>query len=220
MVEFEEILLVENASILLIETRKITDVIICAPHHAPGGVISLPCKEHPQSDENAGIIARKVAEKLNASSIIACNYHIDVNKNLGTDYSLQIAKWKPIFLIEIHGHSGERIGRCNLGKTKDEAKRGIEISSGSADQNRLSIEFARILQKKLSENPELKTLTTCGDFNNIHYTARSTATITSGNWKALHIELPPMLRKNGNELPEIANGFIDILVETIKEVCQ
>ncbi|MBC8489713.1 MAG: hypothetical protein H8D45_27150 [Bacteroidetes bacterium] len=215
-----EAILKSKKTILFAEKRRMTRIVIGSPHHAPGGVENLPCKEHPDADENSGIIARRVAEKLRASSIIACNYHIDANKNLGTDYSLQIAKWKPKYLIEIHGHSGKKTGNHRHRKTGEKAKTRIEISSGSESRNELSKKFASVLQKKLEQNPELKTLTVYGDFNEIRFTASKTATITSGNWKALHIELPPMLRKNGKKLPKIANGFINILEETIAEVCK
>lgn len=215
-----EAILRSKKTILFVEKRRITRIVIGSPHHAPGGVEKLRCREHPEADENSGIISRRVAEKLHASSIIACNYHIDANKSLGTDYAIQIAKWKSKYLIEIHGHSGKKIGNHIHRKTGEEAKKGIEISSGSVSRNKLSKEFASVLQKKLEQKPELKTLTAYGDFNKIRFTASNTATITCGNWKALHIELPPMLRKNGTKLPKNADGFINILAETITEVCK
>ena len=215
-----EAILRSKKTILFAEKRRMTSIVIGSPHHAPGGVEKLRCKEHPEADENSGIIARRVAEKLNASSIIACNYHIDANKNLGTDYALQIAKWKSKYLIEIHGHSEKKIGNHKHRKIGEEAKKGIEISSGSEGRNKLSKEFASVLQKKLEQNSELKTLKACGDFKKIYFTASKTATITSGNWKALHIELPPMLRKKGTKLPKNADDFINILAETIAEVCK
>jgi hypothetical protein len=89
----EIILSNKTASILLIEERERKDIIICAPHHSVGGIKSLPCPEHPDSDENSGLIARQIAEYLNLSSIIACNYRIDPNKNLRTDYSIQMSVW-------------------------------------------------------------------------------------------------------------------------------
>lgn len=216
-----EKILKSKKTILFAKKRKITCIVIGSPHHAPGGVEKLHCNEHLESDENSGIIARRVAEKLHASSIIACNYHIDANKNLGTDYSLRITKWKPKYLIEIHGHGGKKKEMYQHLNTCDKASKAIEISAGSVSRNKLSKEFASVLQKKLEQKPKLKTLTAYGDFNIIRLTASKTATITSGNWKALHIELPPKVRINSNnELPENTNDFIDILTETIREVCK
>ena len=204
-----ESMLTRNETTLLAENRRNNKIVIGAPHHAPGGIETLPCEEHRDSDENAGIIARRVADKLNVCSIIACNYHIDANKSLGTDYSIQIIKWDPKYLIEIHGHGGESTSPKNC----------IEISAGSIEKNSLSIKFAGNLKKKLEANPNFKTVPVNGDFNKIHFKAKNTATITSGNWEALHIELPPTLRKDGNDLPSSTNEFIDILSETISEIC-
>jgi len=204
-----EAILESKKTTLLVEKRAKTRIVIGSPHHAPVGVEHLPCKEHPDSDENAGIIARRIAENIRASSIIACNYHIDANKSLGTDYSLQIINWNPKYLIEIHGHSGR--------KTK--AKNEIEISSGSIEQNDLSVKFASKLQEKLSMAPGLNQIPVNGNFKELYFRASNTATITSGRWKALHIELPPILRKEGTNLPGIANDFINLLSETILEIC-
>lgn len=221
MINHEKILY-SKKTILFIEKRRIPRIVIGSPHHAPGGVENLPCKEHPHSDENAGLIARRVAEKIHASSIIACNYHIDANKSLGTDYSLQIVKWKPKFLIEIHGHKGEKLGNLKNKnrKTGKNAENGIEISAGSANKNIMSIKFASVLHEKLKLDINLKTITPYGDFNKIRFTASKTATITCDNWKALHIELPRKLRINGKKLPTVATDFINILAETISEVCK
>lgn len=217
-----EIILKSKKTILFAEKRRMTSIVIGSPHHAPGGVEKLKCNEHLESDENSGIIARRVAEKLHVSSIIACNYHIDANKSLGTDYSLQIIKWKPKYLIEIHGHGGRIKDNHEHLNTKDKAEKAIEISSGSDVNNELSKKFAAVLQDKLNENSELKFLTVHGDLGKIYFKASDSATIVCGNWKALHIELPPKLRKRngGKELPEIANDFIDILAEIIEKVCK
>jgi hypothetical protein len=204
-----ESMLTRNETTLLVENRRNNKIVIGAPHHAPGGIVTLPCEEHRDSDENTGIIARRVAEKLNVCSIIACNYQVDANKSLGTDYSIQIIKWEPKYLIEIHGHGGKSTNPKNC----------IEISAGSIGKNGLSIKFACNLKKKFEANPNFESIPVKGDFNEIHFKAENTATITSGNWEALHIELPPNLRKNGNDLPSNINEFIDILSETISEIC-
>ena len=65
---------------LLAEERGLTSVVIAAPHHAPEGVTSLPCEEHPVSDENAGFLARYLAERLDASSVLASNARKDAHQ--------------------------------------------------------------------------------------------------------------------------------------------
>lgn len=204
-----ESILTRTETTLLAEKRRNSSIVIGAPHHAPGGTATIPCKEHPDSDENVGIIARRIADSLNVCSIIACNYHIDANKSLWTDYSLQIIQWNPKYLIEIHGHGGKITNPKNC----------IEISAGSVEKNDLSLKFASNLKKRLECNPDLKSIAVNGDFGKIHFKAKNTATITSGFWDALHIELPPALRKNGNDLPVVATEFIDILSDTISEIC-
>ena len=105
-----------DTSLLIIEKRGHTDIIVGVPHHAPAGVDQLPCPEHNKSDENTGFLGRYLAEILDACSIIACNYTVDVNKYFRTDYCMQIAKWDPKVLVEIHGHGSGKaksdIFRC------------------------------------------------------------------------------------------------------------
>lgn len=93
-----------ETSLLIIEERARHDIVVGVPHHAPAGVSQLPCPEHRPSDENAGFIGRHLAERLGCCSVIACNYTIDANKHLRSDYTMQIAAWRPTVLIEIHGH--------------------------------------------------------------------------------------------------------------------
>ena len=143
----EQILLLETASILLIEERERKDILIGAPHHSVGGVKFLPCVEHPDADENSGFIARQIAEALKLSSIIACNYRVDPNKNLRTDYSMQIAQWTPKFLIEIHGHGAKSI-----------SDNFIEISAGSLKRNNFSKLFASTLQDNYQAMTDLKNM--------------------------------------------------------------
>ncbi|MBS1761728.1 MAG: hypothetical protein JSR00_02530 [Bacteroidetes bacterium] len=206
----DQILINKTASILLIEERDNNEVIICAPHHTLGGVKDMPCPEHTDGDENTGFIARQLAEQIKSSSVIACNYRIDPNKNLTTDYSTQIAKWKPKYLIEIHGHGARK--RDNF---------CIEVSSGKIERNEISKLFATTLKNKFRDNDILKDYKVCGDFNHIYFKAAKTATIIDDRWTPIHIELPPSIRldKDSN-LPTFAAEFIKYLNETISEICK
>ncbi len=207
----EQILLLEMASILLIEERQRKDIVIGAPHHSVGGVKNLPCLEHPDADENSGFIARHIAEALQLSSIVACNYRIDPNKNLRTDYSMQIAQWTPKYLVEIHGHGAKSVSDSL-----------IEITAGSSTRNDFSKLFAATLQTKLSSNEELKKYEAIGDFSRLHFKGTKSATIVDERWTPLQIELPPSLRLNpaDNKLPKVATDFTLFLIETINEVCK
>lgn len=200
----------KSSSILLIEERTRKDIIICAPHHTIGGIKALPCPEHPESDENTGLIAREIAEFLSASSIIACNYRIDPNKNLRTDYSLQILHWNPKYLIEIHGHGGKRV---------DGNK--IEISSGNSDRSSYSIGLAKQLKENMTKYLDLNEYEVIGDFNKIHFKAQTSATITYKNWVPFHIEIPPSLRLDPltQLLPTKASNFIKSLIASISDFC-
>lgn len=198
----------KKTSILLMEQGERTDIVIGAPHHTLGGIEHMPCDEHKPGDENTGFIARAVAKLLNASFIIACNYRIDPNKKLSTDYARIIEKWAPKYLIEIHGHGGAKISRNN-----------VEISSGNIERNEISKKFASILQAKFQTHADLKTFKVCGDFNNIYYKASESKTITCDKWIPLHIELPPSIRKNkDNGLPDYFDAFNDFLAQSIKEI--
>lgn len=199
-----------KASILWIEERERKDIIVCAPHHTLGGIKNMPCPEHTDGDENTGFIALKIAEKLNLSSIIACNYTFDPNKSLKTDYSTQIIKWNPKFLIEIHGHGARKI--------KDSK---IEISSGSLDRNDISKVFSQKLSEYLNNIDALKSYVVDGDFNNIHFKATNTATVTHKVWTSFHIELPPSIRLDEqNKLPTYIDEFVNCITKTIKEICK
>lgn len=206
----EEILSIRDASILLIEERERRDIVIGAPHHSIGGVKFLPCKEHPDADENSGFIAKQIAETLKLSSIIACNYRTDPNKYLGTDYSKQIIEWAPKYLIEIHGHGAKSI---DLNK--------IEVSSGCLKRNDFSKLFASTLQSKLNSNINLKNYLVEGDFNNLYFKGLKSATIVEDRWTSLQIELPPSIRidPSNDHLPIITAVFTKYLIETISEIC-
>jgi len=205
-----QILFDKKASILLIEQRDNDAVIIGAPHHTLGGIKNMPCPEHTDGDENTGFIAQQLAEQINSSSIIACNYRVDPNKNLSTDYSTQIAKWNPKFLIEIHGHGARKIDNyC------------IEISSGKIERNEISKLFATTLKNKFQDNQCLRGYKVCGDFNQIYFKAAKTATIIDDRWTPIHIELPPSIRLDKeNNLPTFTVDLIKYLNETINEVCK
>lgn len=198
-------------SILIIQDRDKKGIVIGAPHHTVGGVKHMPCAEHTDGDENTGFIASEIALSLNIPSIIACNYTIDPNKSLTTDYAVQIAKWKPKYLIEIHGHGAKKVS--------DET---IEISCGSIGRNKQSIDFSALLQDKLAKSDiaDLHKYTVAGDFLKLHFQAAKSKTITDDRWILFHIELPPSLRIDANnKLPIYANEFISFLIETIEESC-
>lgn len=187
---------------LLITLGDVKEVVIGVPHHAPLGVHNLPCKEHPNADENAGFLGYEIARLLNCNSIIACNSPVDANKNKDSDYSKNILSWKPNFLVEIHGHGGIS------------AKYDIEISSGSTTKNFWSKDISERLRAKLSTTPLLQRYTLSGDFNTIRLKARNSFTITTNEWIAYHIELPKSIR----ESKEKYSLFCGFLAETIGEI--
>lgn len=168
---------------LIIETRKRSDIVVGVPHHAPAGIPYLPCPEHSDSDENTGFIGRHLADQLDCCSIIACNYTIDPNKHLHSDYTQQIAKWHPSILIEIHGH----------GKVR--SKFDVEVSCGSAQQTIFSEDIAAAINQEISADPELVDVSVCGRFRDLYFRATKTLTITDERWIAYHIELSSRLRK-------------------------
>jgi hypothetical protein len=206
------LMLESTSTSLLIEERSINNIVIGVPHHAPAGKKCLPCPEHKDSDENAGFLGRYIAEELDCCSVIACNYTMDVNKCSNSDYAVQIAKWKPRVLVEIHGHGGEKTNKGNH----------IEISSGSKKNELNSNTLAEKLREKLSEIEQLKNLIICGEFDSLQFQASKTATITDHRWKAFHIELPPSLRIVGNgkrgKPPQSGYKFCDYLVESLEEM--
>lgn len=197
-------------SLLIIEQRRRKDIVIGVPHHAPGGNANLPCPEHTDADENAGFLGRYVAEKLGCCSIIACNYTLDVNKSLHSDYATQIKRWNPSVLVEVHGHGAAR------------ARSDVEISSGSSAKNTSSTALANKLTSLLANSEDLKRLSICGDYGGIYFKASSSVTITSRDWLAYHIELPPKLRKATVDgitvVPKVAHEFCDALVVALEEM--
>jgi hypothetical protein len=205
--EIDQLLNVNDHSILLIRERQRKDIVVGVPHHAPAGFPKLPCPDHPDSDENAGFLGNYLSEKINCCNVIACNYTFDSNKCLRSDYSMQISKWMPKILIEIHGHSGN--------KTKND----IEISSGSIVNNHYSMDFAEKILSRCSIVGELKDISICGDFNKLKYRASNTATVTDNRWLAYHIELSPKFRINSDKSnykpPFLGYKFCDVLFETL-----
>jgi hypothetical protein len=187
---------------LLSTQGKVREVVVGVPHHAPLGVPTLPCKEHPYADENAGLIGYEVARLLNCNSIIACNSPIDPNKHKDSEYCKKILAWKPKFLIEIHGHSG------------NSAKFDIEISSGSTTKNFWSKEMAERIRAKLFTNPQFHGYTLSGDIDQIYFKAKKSYTIATNKWVAFHIELPKSIRESKDK----HSLFCKSLAETTSEL--
>ena len=187
---------------LLITVGKVKEIVIGVPHHAPLGVSNLPCKEHPYADENSGYLGYEVARLLNCSSIIACNSHIDPNKDKDSDYCKNIMSWKPKILVEIHGHGGK------------DANFDIEISSGSSSKNIWSKKLAEGLRTQFTKLPLLQGYTLSGNFNAIHFKAKNSFTISTSEWVAFHIELPKSIRESKNKY----SIFCDSLAEAINEI--
>jgi hypothetical protein len=207
-----DLLDVTYPSMLIIEKRESNKIVVGVPHHAPAGTTKLPCREHEESDENTGHLGHYLAERLRCSSVIACNYTFDVNKCLRTDYSMQIAKWSPATLVEIHAHSGKGKQHPN----------DVEISCGSESRNKFSIALATKLKKALCESLEPDDLSINGNFRAIpkHLRATRTLTITNDRWLAYHLELAPKLRIPETRIgrpPGIGFRFCDRLAEVLGE---
>jgi hypothetical protein len=200
----ENLLEFRDQSLLIIEERDNKEAVIAVPHHAPLGVEELPCKEHKIADENAGLLGLYTAKNLECCLIIACNYFLDSNKNVTSDYFNKIMKWAPKLLIEIHGH-GSRSARYD-----------IEISSGNSKRNKWSIEMANRLEKKMGMDSNLQQYSISGDFNNIYFKASLTKTINSDNWTPFHIELPKSLRAEKKQY----QPFCEFLSQSVIEILQ
>ena len=209
-----------TVSILIIEERTNSNFVIGVPHHAPAGIKSLRCKDKNGkdrvSDENTGFLGRYIAKKLDCHNVITCNYTFDVNKYFRSDYTMQIAQWNPIYLVEIHGHSSK--------KTKND----IEISSGKIN-NKYSMDLAKKLKDKCSKNNILRNVikkSIIGDYNDnsLYYKAKDAVTINDSRWLPFHIELPQQLRIPTNtkvgKPPKEGYLFCDCLVEALNEICR
>jgi hypothetical protein len=205
----ETLLEITDVSLLMIEDRPKKSIVVGVPHHAPAGKETLPCLEHQEADENAGYLGRYLAEKLRCCSVIACNYPIDSNKFLRSDYTMQIAAWNPKVLVEIHGHNGKK------------AKSSIEISSG-AEGGEQSKRLAERLSRSFEAEQELHGFSVGGDYQQIYFKASSAVTVSDGRWTAYHIELPPNLRKmiEGVDGKPPRSGFLfcDLLAQALREI--
>jgi hypothetical protein len=200
--QLENILKDEKNSILLFIPGDNKKIVIGVPHHAPQGVLVLPCEEHPVSDENAGFVGAALAGLLNCPAIIACNYFMDVNKHKSSDYYKKIQSLQPKILVEIHGHS------------RNKAHFDIEISSGSLEKNIWSQGLAGRLSETLMSEPLLQSYTVSGDFREIYFKATRSTSITSPAWIAFHIELPRSIRASRDQYLL----FCDLLVEALREI--
>ena len=196
-------------SLLIVDKRARSDIVVGVPHHAPSGVPRLPCPEHSDSDENTGFIGRYLAEHLDCCSVIACNSTIDPNKHLGSDYSMRIAAWSPSVLIEIHGH----------GKVR--TPYDVEISCGSAELTSYSEDLAAGVNRRLAMDAVFADVSVCGRFSDLYFRATKTLTITDARWLAYHIELSSRLRKPESGLAgrptDFAYRFCDHLAAALSE---
>ena len=196
-------------SLLIIDNRARSDIVVGVPHHAPSGEPRLPCPEHSDSDENTGFIGRYLAEQLDCCSVVACNSTIDPNKHLGSDYSMQIAAWHPRVLIEIHGH----------GKVR--TPYDVEISCGSAEFTSNSEDLAAAVNRRLATDAAFADVSVCGRFSDLYFKATRTLTITDTRWLAYHIELSSRLRKPDSGLAgrptDFAYRFCDHLAAALSE---
>jgi hypothetical protein len=200
----ESILLNSAISILLFERRSTNRFVVGVPHHAPLGKATLPCPDHTNSDENAGIIGRQLANILNCHSVIASNYMFDVNKSRESRYYKVISRWAPSILVEVHGHGG------------DSAKFDIEISSGSRQRSSWSEALAQGLEFRLRQISSLRGYSISGEFDKIYFKATHTATITTDQWLSFHIELPKKLRSSSKQL----SGFCGSLARSLNDVSE
>lgn len=200
----EYILECRDRSMLVVEARDLKEVVVAVPHHSPLGVAELPCKEHKDADENAGLLGLYTAQLLNCCSIVACNYFVDSNKSESSDYFKKLLEWKPKILVELHGHGSSS------------ANYDIEVSSGSKERTNWSSEMASKLGEKLARVGALQQYTICGDYEKIFFKASHSATITSDKWIPFHIELPKSLRAQRSQY----YPFCELLAKTVLEILQ
>jgi len=197
-----------SSSYLISKPGKNAHIVIGVPHHAPFGNPKLPTLNKRPADENAGYLGFKLAELLQCSYVIACNYSFDVNKFWTSDYSRIIKQWQPEILIEIHGHGG------------NSSYYDIEISTGRSERENISKTLAENLIKANSNNDNLTQFTISGNFNKIFFQATMSKTINTDKWLALHIELPLQLREpssqSNNTPSELGYTFCENLADSIK----
>jgi hypothetical protein len=191
----------KEVSYFLLQKGDEPDIVVAAIHHAPAGVLELPCEEHKDSDEAVGQLALKLTRSLKCTFIVASNYFRDPNKSENTDYCTWLLQNRPRVLIEIHGHSGKK------------ATADIEISSGEK-RNHHSRDFADKLKKCMSRRRFKRQYSVSGDYPRIRFKATEAVTINSDAWLAFHIELCPELRQDNLEAKRIA-GCIAYAVKGI-----
>lgn len=189
---------------LFSQKAKNSRIMVAVPHHAPRGISRMTCDRN--ADENAGYLGCYLADKLDASLIVACNYFHDPNKFDYSDYFRFIEENRPELLIEIHGHGARS------------AIYDVEISSGPYD-NKFGENFANLLIDDTKTDEILEKLTVSGDYSKIYFTAQYSITITDNRWHSLHIELPPNIRKNGDSAypPETGYKLMDHICAVLKD---
>lgn len=200
----EQILEWRDRSMLIAGEGNTKDVVIGVPHHAPLGVEQLPCSPPRAADENAGLLGLYVAQLLDCSYVIACNYFLDSNKDQKSDYFKRLLAWRPKILVEIHGHGPKN------------AKYDIEISCGKKARNNWSNEMASRLQEKMAQSAVLREYSNSisGDYAKIHFKATDSKTITSNKWLPFHVELPKSLRSQRTHY----QPFCELLAEVVREM--
>jgi len=197
----DQILKIQNRSMLVFEEGVNKRIVVGVPHHAPLGVSELPCPDHDDSDENTGFLGYYLAQLLECPLIVACNYFIDSNKDDKSDYFVKLVDLSPQFLVELHGHAGEK------------ARYDIEISSGKQKSN-WSSDLAMKLRVKMDQVSELAPYTISGDYKNIYFKASRSKTIVTDQWIAYHIEIPFSIRKHRS----LYIPFCEILAGCLKNI--
>jgi len=203
----------ENLTILIVDLKKNSPITVGVPHHTPAGNPFMPTMDKRPGDENAGFIGRFLAEKLKASFVCACNYFLDPNKNLDTDYSQAIIRSKPKVLVEIHGHGSHNTDN------------DVEISCGSRKDEKYAIGLMIELKNKLrgEDIPSgLKNLKIEGRYDQIYFRATRAATIKKPAWIAYHIEIPQFLRVSPETMavPEEGKVFAKALGKALLKIYQ
>jgi hypothetical protein len=194
-----------TTSMLIIVPGKNADIVIGVPHHAPSGVSELPCEQHRDADENAGLLGYYLSRLLDCKCVIACNYILDSNKDKSTDYFKIIHYSKPKLLIEIHGHGGVS------------ANYDIEISSGSKKRNTWSTELADNLRRNIARISGLENYTVSGDYDKIYFKASKSITIVEEAWISFHIELPKSIREFRSRYTLFCETLAESLIALLEE---
>jgi hypothetical protein len=193
---------------LIFQERDNQNIVIGVPHHAPAGIDKLPCNRF--ADENTGYLGQYIADRLGCCCIIACNYTLDVNKDMENEFVRQVLQWNPRTYIEVHGHKRMR------------TQNDVEITCGCEERNKESKIIVEKLCDKCHNDEELNWLKICGDFNQIFFKGKTAKTIQYKGWFGILFELAPELRyterQQGGEPPRIGYKFCDYLVEIIRNM--